>query len=182
MIKQLGFVIDANRCLGCGACAKACQANHRLPQSIAWRTIRKIEDRNEEGICRFYLSSACNHCANPECLRVCPNGAYAKRRDGIVVHTSAKCTGCKSCVASCPFSVPKINPLTSKAGKCQLCYERIDQGATPYCVKACPTRALQLQEIQSLGFDQLIRLTAPLPGLRLTNPSVYYKAPRRLKF
>ncbi|WP_088225858.1 4Fe-4S dicluster domain-containing protein [Desulfosporosinus sp. FKB] len=182
MLKQIGFILDANRCLGCGACLKACQINHNLPPTLTWRTIRKIEDESSDGKRRFYLSSACNHCANPECMRVCPSGAYSKRRDGIVVHNSSKCMGCKSCVASCPFSVPKIHPETGKATKCLLCYDRLDLGMTPYCVKACPTRALLCQEIHSISLDQLIRLTAPLPGLRLTNPSVYYKEPRRLNY
>ncbi|KLU59303.1 anaerobic dimethyl sulfoxide reductase chain B [Peptococcaceae bacterium CEB3] len=180
MIKQLGFVLDPNRCLGCGACVQACQINH--PSSpLAWRAIRTVEEQGPEGRRRFYLSTACNHCANPECMRVCPQGAYSKRRDGIVVHSAAKCTGCKSCVAACPFGAPRLNPLTGKAAKCQLCYERVDQGQAPHCVRACPTRALQLQEIQSLALDRLVRLTAPLPGLKLTNPSVYYKDPRMVR-
>jgi Fe-S-cluster-containing dehydrogenase component len=181
MIKQLGFILDVNRCLGCGACVKACQINHHLPPPLAWRAIRMVEDRDQQGMRKFYLSVACNHCANPECLRVCPCGAYAKRRDGIVVHFPTKCTGCKSCVASCPFGVPKIHPITGKASKCQLCYERIDQGNSPYCVNACPAGALQLHEMHSLPHDQLIRLTAPLPGLRFTNPSVYYKTPKTVR-
>lgn len=181
MLKQLGFVLDANRCLGCGACAKACELNHHLPHSLVWRTIRKVEDLTPEGIRRFYLSTACNHCANPECLRVCPRGAYSKRRNGIVTHSPEKCTGCKSCVVSCPFGAPKIHPTTGKASKCQLCYDRIEQGSTPYCLTACLTGALQLREIHSLALDNLTRLTAPLPSLRLTRPSVYFLPPRRVK-
>ncbi|WP_407313945.1 4Fe-4S dicluster domain-containing protein [Desulfosporosinus sp. SB140] len=180
-VKQLGFVLDTNRCLGCGACVNACQLNNRLPSPLVYRSIRKVKDHTSEGLSQFFLSVACNHCANPECLRVCPKGAYSKRRDGIVIHSSAKCTGCKSCVTSCPFNVPKIHPVTGKASKCQLCYDRIDNGQSPYCIKACPTEALRLIELQALPFDNLIRLTAALPGLRLTNPSVYYKTPRRVK-
>lgn len=180
-LKQLGFILDTNRCLGCGACVSACQLNNRLPSPLAYRSVRQVNEPDSEGIRKFYLSVACNHCANPECLRVCPNGAYAKRRDGVVIHVSSKCTGCKSCVSSCPFNVPKIHPLTGKASKCQLCHERVDQGQSPYCVKACPTDALRMIQIRDLPSEKLIRLTAPLPGLRLTNPSVYYLTPRRVK-
>lgn len=181
MVKQFGFILDTNRCLGCGTCSQACRFNNRLPPNLVWRSIRKVEEQVPEGARVFYLSLACNHCANPECLRVCPQGAYAKRRDGIVIHSSQKCTGCKSCVSACPFSVPKIHPITGKASKCQLCYERLDRGAEPNCVTACPTSALQLREVQSVPSDKLLRLTAPLPGLRLTNPSVYYKTPRAVR-
>lgn len=179
MVKQLGFILDTNRCLGCGACIKACQINNQLPSSLSWRQLRQVEEVDTKHIQKFFLSTACNHCANPECLRVCPSGAYYKRRDGIVLHNPDKCTGCKSCVGSCPFGAPQYNPLTHKAGKCQLCYERIDQGKSPYCVQACLTGALQLQEIHQAQDNKLLRLTAPKPSLRLTRPSVFYKLPRQ---
>lgn len=180
MIKQLGFVLDPNHCLGCGACVKACQTQHHLPEGTRWRNLRNMEEHNEQSIRYFFLSTACNHCASPECMRVCPNGAYSKRRDGIVTHIPERCTSCKSCIAACPFGAPVINPLTGKAGKCQLCAERLDQNLAPFCITACPTRALRLVEIQNATpVDGLVRLTAPLPSLRLTRPSVFYHSPRR---
>lgn len=181
MVKQLGFILDTNRCLGCGACIKACHTNHELPPALQWRQLRQIEEGDTTCIRRFFLSTACNHCANPECLRVCPSGAYYKRRDGIVLHSPEKCASCKSCISSCPFGAPKLNPVTRKAGKCQLCYERIDQGRPPYCVQACITGALRLEEILPSDDNQLLRLTAPTPSVRLTKPSVYYKLPRGTK-
>ena len=181
MVKQLGFVLDVNRCLGCGACANACQNHNQLSPSLKWRRIRRVEKLSKNHIQMFYLSTACNHCGNPECLRVCPSGAYAKRRDGIVLHLSEKCTGCKSCVASCPFGAPQFDPQTNKANKCQLCYERLDRGMPPFCVQACLTGALVLKELKEIPENQLLRLTAPVPSLRLTRPSVFYKPPRATK-
>lgn len=178
MQKQLGFFLDVNRCLGCGACIKACAINNHLSHPLTWRKLRQVEENYAGQVSQFFLSTACNHCANPECLRVCSSGAYAKRRDGIVLHSPEKCTSCKSCVVSCPFNAPQINPQTTKASKCQLCYERIDKGAPPYCVQACLTGALQLREIHAAPTDKLLRLTAPLPTLRLTRPSTFYYPPR----
>ena len=176
MAKQLGFFLDVNRCLGCGACIKGCSNNNRLPPSLTWRKLRQVENDNyDQGhVSRFFLSTACNHCANPECMRVCPSGAYAKRRDGIVLHLQEKCTSCKSCISSCPFGAPQYNPVSGKASKCQLCYDRLDKSSTPYCVQACVTGALQLREIHGNTTDSLLRLTAPLPSLRLTRPSTFY--------
>lgn len=175
MLKQLGFVLDVNRCLGCGACAKACRLGNSLPAEIVFRKLRRVELKKRDGLSRFYLSTACNHCQNPECLRVCPSGTYAKRRDGIVMHNQDKCTGCKSCLSSCPFEAPQFNALASK---CQLCYPRLENNKLPYCVQACVTGALQLKEIQNIALDELVRLTAPLRSLRLTKPSVFYYPPR----
>lgn len=180
MVKQLGFVLDVNRCLGCGACAKACQNGNQLAP-LLWRRIRRVEKISKDQIQIFYLSTACNHCGDPECLRICPSGAYAKRRDGIVLHLSEKCTGCKSCVASCPFGAPQYNLQTNKAGKCQLCHERLDRGMPPFCIQACLTGALKLKELKDIAENQLLRLTAPVPSLRLTRPSVFYKPPRTTK-
>jgi len=184
MAKQLGFYLDVNSCLGCGACIKACANNNRLPSSLKWRQLRQVDELNYDSgqVARFYLSTACNHCANPECMRVCPSGAYAKRRDGIVLHFPDKCTACRSCIASCPFSAPQYNPSTGKASKCQLCYERLDKGNLPYCVQGCLTGALQLREMSHNPADNLLRLTAPLPTLRLTKPSTFYKTPRKTTF
>ncbi|MHB8075987.1 4Fe-4S dicluster domain-containing protein [Desulfosporosinus fructosivorans] len=178
MVKQLGFLLDTNRCLGCGACAKACRNFNQLTSPTGYRQIRKVEKQSADTILQFHLSTACNHCGDPECLRVCPSGAYSKRRDGIVMHLSEKCIGCKSCIASCPFGAPQINPQTNKATKCQLCYERLEHGMPPYCVQACLTGALQLKELLDIPQNQLLRLTAPVPSLRLTRPSVFYKPPR----
>lgn len=181
MVKQLGFLLDTNRCLGCGACIKACQNKNQLPPSLRWRRLRQVEEVGVEHIQKFFLSTACNHCANPECLKVCPSGAYYKRRDGIVLHNPDKCTGCMSCVGSCPFGAPQFNSMNHKASKCQLCYDRIDEGKSPYCVQACLTSALQLKELHRAEDNKLLRLTAPTPSLRLMRPSVFYKPPRSTK-
>ncbi|MGI1659229.1 MAG: 4Fe-4S dicluster domain-containing protein [Desulfitobacterium sp.] len=183
MAKQLGFFLDVNRCLGCGTCIKACASANRLPSPLTWRKLWQMEDAKvDQGqISRFFLSTSCNHCANPECMRVCPSGAYAKRRDGIVLHYPDKCISCKSCVASCPFGAPQINPQTEKASKCQLCYEQIDRGSLPHCVQACVTGAIQLREIYGNPTDKLLRLTAPMPTLRLTRPSTFYYPPKGTK-
>lgn len=105
-------------------------------------------------------------------------GPYAKRRDGIVIHLAEKCTACKSCVASCPFGAPQFNPITGKAAKCQMCYERLDRGERPHCVEACITGALQLRNLEEFPMKKLVPLTVSLPTIRLTRPSTYYAPPR----
>lgn len=180
MTNHYGFYLDVNYCLGCGACIKACSNKNNLPSSVKYRRLRQMEniDYDQGQISRFFLSTACNHCANPECMGVCPSGAYAKRRDGIVVHFPEKCSACKSCVASCPFGAPQFNPVTEKASKCQLCYERLDRGQRPYCVEACITGALQLRTMQDIPRTKLISLTVPLPTIRLTRPATFFAPPR----
>jgi Fe-S-cluster-containing hydrogenase component 2 len=52
------------------------------------------------------------------------------------------CTACDECVYACPFEPKRImiHPYTSKAYKCDLCFER-EEG--PICVEYCPVDALE---------------------------------------
>ncbi|NMA67986.1 MAG: hypothetical protein GX958_01005 [Desulfitobacterium sp.] len=83
---QKAFIFNPNRCLGCRACQAACSLNHNLPTGVFIRKVVPVEFERGGGIIKYYLSKSCNHCANPECFRLCPNHAFRKRRDGIVVY------------------------------------------------------------------------------------------------
>jgi len=45
-------------------------------------------------------------------------------------------------MASCPYGVRYINPVTKIAEKCYWCHHRVDAGLEPACVLACPTGAI----------------------------------------
>ena len=144
---QWGFWVDLSRCVGCRACEYACRHKHPDgPQGR--RRVRQLAETNRE---HGFLTMACNHCASPECMRVCPTGCYEKRRDGIVVHDATKCIGCGRCVGACPFQAPAILPQTGKADKCDLCQELLQAGKKPLCVEACPLDALHIGPIDEKG-------------------------------
>jgi NAD-dependent dihydropyrimidine dehydrogenase PreA subunit len=67
-----------------------------------------------------------------------------KTATGPVIWRPAKCMGCRFCMISCPFDVPKFeyNEWNPKIQKCDLCSERLAAGQKPACVDACPTDAL----------------------------------------
>jgi ferredoxin len=50
----------------------------------------------------------CNHCDSPECFRVCPEKAYSKRKDGIVMIDSGLCNGCMDCVGPVLMMLPSL--------------------------------------------------------------------------
>lgn len=54
----------------------------------------------------------CNHCAL--CMRVCPTGAIAVRKDGLHVDP-AECVLCMNCVAACPQEVVRFQRGSSPA-------------------------------------------------------------------
>lgn len=173
---QKGFLFDPNRCLGCRTCIMACATGNNLPPGIYLRGVEMQEFRKGDQVIKYYLSTSCNHCANPECFRLCPEQAYRKRHDGIVLNELSKCTGCGTCTRSCPFAAPVVNPATGKVIKCDLCHEKLDEGKTPFCVAACPVQALRLIDISGAG-SRTPDLVRRLPGvirIQITRPSIRY--------
>ena len=77
---------------------------------------------------------------------------------GIVQIDREMCKGCGYCVEFCPFDVPRTdrNVITglAKMDKCTLCttpgLNRLDAGANPACVKACPAKALLYDDRDTL--------------------------------
>lgn len=173
---QKSFLFDPNRCLGCRACQMACAVNHDLPPGVFLRQVMDIEFVKEDYVVKYYLSSSCNHCENPECFRLCPQQAYRKRRDGIVIQDAGKCDGCGTCTRSCPFGAPVVNPATGKAVKCDLCFSRQEEGEDPYCVAACPVHALKLftSEFAESSDSKLLKKLPGVPRIQITRPAVRY--------
>jgi ferredoxin len=57
------------------------------------------------------------------------------------------CIGCGFCMYACPFGVIDMSPDGKKAVKCDLCRDRTAAGDPPACVAACPTGAIQFEEM-----------------------------------
>ncbi|EGO63723.1 4Fe-4S dicluster domain-containing protein [Acetonema longum] len=172
---QFGFIIDPSRCIGCRACEKACRKEKDEPFPL--RTVQLVVDKGKKH--HYFISMSCNHCENPECFRVCPEKSYTKRRDGVVVHQTGRCTGCSRCVKACPFGAPRFNPQTGKVDKCDLCIEHISMGRQPLCVLSCPTKALQVvSDITDHGLPGKIQFPGA-EGINLTHPSLRIREIKR---
>ena len=39
MAKQLGFLVDANLCIGCSTCAMACKNQYHQEVGVVWRQL-----------------------------------------------------------------------------------------------------------------------------------------------
>jgi formate dehydrogenase iron-sulfur subunit len=101
-------------------------------------------------------SDVCKHCTHAACLDVCPTGSLFRTEFGTVVVQDDICNGCGYCVPACPFGVIDRRPedATVKnhglAQKCTLCYDRLQDGMTPACAKACPTESIQFGDVDEL--------------------------------
>lgn len=189
-MKQLGFLIDISRCTGCKTCLIACKDGHSVPGGKNLRSVQEVAKgswrQNEEGaweqnVFAYYVSSSCNHCADPACVKVCPTKAHFKRQsDGLVLIDSQKCIGCGACAQACPYHAPVLNEKTKKMMKCDACAGRLANKQMPLCVQACPQRALQFGPIDELrkcyGENAEIE---PLPISAQTKPSLVVLLPKR---
>ncbi len=185
MSKQYGFYIDSAKCTGCKTCQLACKDYKDLQVDVNFRRVYEYAggswqaegDTWRSDVFAYYLSIACNHCADPACTKVCPSGAMHKRdEDGLVAVNEEICIGCKSCAMACPYGAPQYDPRKGHMTKCDGCYERVAHGLNPVCVDACPLRALEFGPIDELRAKYgVLAAVAPLPAAKYTVPSIVVK-------
>ena len=181
MSKRLGFVSNMERCVGCNACVIACKSYHGLEPDMKRRKVRDLDDNLVGSPIRAYLSTSCQHCEDPSCMKACPTSAYSKREDGIVLHNRKVCIGCKMCLWACPYEAPTFNPVTKKMDKCDMCRERLDQGEQPICVACCPMEALKIVDMDTLDETILVKDVDGFPVSSITNSNLRMKMPQSVK-
>lgn len=150
----MGVLVDTTRCIGCRRCELACaEANglplpdpddrsvfrhHRDTSPTQWTVVNRFETDKGE----VFVKRQCMHCCQPACVAACPVKAMRKREIGPVTWDT-NCIGCKTCIFSCPFDIPKLEDKPfPRLQKCIMCWERVRAGGVPACVEACPQEAL----------------------------------------
>ncbi len=183
MAKQLGFVVDIGRCLGCHSCELGCKNFNALDPEVLYRHVNDFpEDTFGDVPTRVHVSLACNHCEDPACLKSCPVKAIEKREaDGIVFIHEDQCIGCKMCTKACPYGVPQYNERKENTEKCHMCYERVDIGLRPGCVSTCPVGAIDVVDISELTGDKYKKEIPGFPDPSVTHPSTRFVKPPKLE-
>jgi formate dehydrogenase iron-sulfur subunit len=121
-------------------------------------------------------SDVCKHCTEAGCLDVCPTGALFRTEFGTVVVQQDICNGCGYCVSACPYGVIDRRPDDGRANKCTLCYDRLKDGLTPACAKACPTESIQFGNLDELR-ERADRRLAELQGQGVEEAELYGRDP-----
>ena len=175
-----GMAIDLDACIGCNACALACQAENNVPvvgpeamargRGLHWLRVERHEDA--------FLPVPCMQCEKAPCEPVCPVNATVHDPEGLNAMVHARCIGTRTCANNCPYGVrrfnwedhrratdtPARNPDVSLRPrgvmeKCTYCSHRIQAarregrlGAVETaCQRACPTRAITFGDLNDGG-------------------------------
>lgn len=165
--------------MACRTCEIACGINRdSVSKSVigAFKeevrpTPRVVVQGNES----IALPVQCRHCAEALCLDTCPSGALYRGEDNKVLFDDTKCIGCRMCAAVCPFGAIKPSSMGKVAIKCDACFgmER------PFCVDACPTKALAyvdaagMRETQKNKMGHIVETVFAKDGS--TGPDSYIK-------
>lgn len=153
--EYIGMLYDATRCVGCNACTIACREwNKTTPElddrgvydspkelsADTWTLIQLYRENEEFS----FVKRQCMHCVDPACVSGCPVHALAKGANGAVTYDPDRCIGCRYCMYTCPFHVPRFewDERIPVVAKCTLCSDRLVDGLGTACAERCPTGAL----------------------------------------
>ena len=132
------IITDLNRCVGCLACATACKGVNNVPIGNYWNKVVRVGPNPIPGgsgdypdVYMYFLPISCQHCENPECVKVCPTEASHVAEDGPIQvdMTSA------SAASSASSWLALRRPLPQRGGEGRrevpLCEQKLPRASCP---------------------------------------------------
>ena len=175
---RFGMVIDTKKCVGCMDCVVACKTENNVPEGFNRDWIATDVKGTYPTIQMQIRTERCNHCDNPPCVYCCPCGAsHIHDLGGVVLVHHDKCSGCKACIAACPYDARFIHP-DGYADKCTFCIHRVEEGLDPACVSVCPTHCMYFGDLKTRNSEvnKLLnsrKYSALIPEAG-TKPQIFY--------
>lgn len=112
---QYAMIIDLRKCVGCGGCALACKTENNTAlrkngQTHNWADFIHETSGTFPNTQFRTMPVLCNHCSNAPCVEACPvePKAMFKTAEGLTMHNSDRCIGCRACQEACPYSMDDV--------------------------------------------------------------------------
>ncbi len=179
MPARYAMVIDTRTCIGCGDCVVACKTENNVPAGLNRDWIVEATRGKYPNLTTEFRSERCNHCSHATCVYACPTGAsHYWQNTNIVLVEPGKCTGCKACIAACPYDARLIMHPQGYIDKCTFCHHRVAKGQDPACVSSCPTHCMHFGDLNDANsiVSQLLdrRKSRALKPETGNQPNVFY--------
>ena len=150
--------VDVGKCLACKSCELHCAVEHSKSKELYKAIFEcplpqgRITVESEGG---FNIPLQCRQCEDAPCMKVCPSKAIDRfGNDQPVLINEERCIGCNLCIVACPFGVLKMNKSGKAVIKCDMCFERLQEGKLPACVMACPSKALKFKTLEEISKEK----------------------------